>query len=88
MGVKTHFFDQPTNGIMSVRIKADLKTLPEELRDFVPMFSEIVPFIGTKNYTYSDFNDKMLSVSNGIEVTVDKYATGDDPFNRNEQMLI
>lgn len=86
--MKTHFYDQPTNGIISIRLKANLKTLPEDLRDFVPMFSEILPFIGTKNYTYDDFNDKVLSVSHGIEISVDKFAESDDLDNRQEYLLL
>lgn len=74
---------------MSVRIKADLSSLPEELRDFVPMFTEFLPYIGTKNYSYSDFNDRVLSVSNGVEVSIDKFASdGDDIMDRKEQLLI
>jgi Zn-dependent M16 (insulinase) family peptidase len=38
--VKTWWFDQPTNGITYVRVKANLKNVPEHLRVFVPMFSE------------------------------------------------
>ena len=38
--VKTWWFDQPTNGITYVRVKANLKNLPEHLRVFVPMFTE------------------------------------------------
>jgi Zn-dependent M16 (insulinase) family peptidase len=38
--VRTWWFDQPTNGITYVRVKANLKNLPEHLRVFVPMFSE------------------------------------------------
>jgi Zn-dependent M16 (insulinase) family peptidase len=44
--VKTYWFDQPTNGINYVRIKANLKNLPEHLRVFVPMFTELLSSIG------------------------------------------
>lgn len=52
------------------------------------MFSEILPFIGTKTYSYDDFNDKVLSVSNGIEVSIDKFAEGDSVGDRKEHLLI
>ena len=38
--IKTWWFDQPTNGISYVRIKANIKNIPERLRVFVPMFTE------------------------------------------------
>lgn len=55
------------------------------------MFAEALSKIGTKNYTYDVFNDKMLSCSNGIEASVDKYAFTEDyldVMDRNEQLLI
>lgn len=85
--VKVKWFDQPTNGISYVRIKANLKSLPEQHRIFVPMFKELLDKIGTKNYKYDVFNDKLLNSTNGLEVSIDKYAYSDDHndiYNRNE----
>lgn len=89
--VKCHWFEQPTNGISYVRVKANLKNLPEKHRMFVPMFAELLSRIGTKNYRYDAFNDKILSCSNGLEVSVDKFAFSEDHLdilNRNEQLLL
>jgi len=89
--IKCHFFDQPTNGISYVRVKANLKNLPEEHRIFVPMFKKLLSQIGTKNYKYDTFNEKLMNSTNGLEVSIDKYAFTDDHtdiFNRNEQVLI
>jgi Zn-dependent M16 (insulinase) family peptidase len=72
--VKVHFFEQPTNGISYVRLKANLRTLPQKHRVFVPMFKEMLSNIGTKNYRYDVFNDKLLSSTNGLEVSIDKFA--------------
>ena len=66
--VKVHFFDQPTNGISYIRLKCNLKKMPEELRLFVPMFGEFLSDIGTKNYRYDVFNNKMLSCTSGLKV--------------------
>ena len=72
--VKCMWFDQPTNGISYVRIKANLGNLPEHLRIFVPLFKELFSNIGTKNYSYEAFNDKLLNATDGIEVSIDTYA--------------
>ena len=85
--VKCHWYDQPTNGISYIRIKADLKSLPEKHRIFVPMFKDLLANIGTKNYKYDVFNDKVMSCTNGLEVSIDKYAYSEDHtdiHNRNE----
>lgn len=67
-GVKTHFYDQPTNGITHVRIKVNMKRLPAHLRLFLPMFSEMLGQVGTKNYKYDEFNSLMLNCSSGLDV--------------------
>jgi len=38
------------------------------------MFSEFLAHIGTKNYSYDVFDNKINSVSSGLEVNIDKYA--------------
>jgi len=76
--VKVHFYEQPTNGISYFRMKVDLKKLPEELRLFVPMFSQFLSDIGTKNYKYDDFNNRLLSCTNGLKVEIDKFADSAD----------
>ena len=76
--VKVHFYDQPTNGISYVRIKANMKNLPARLRLFVPMFSEFLSNIGTKNYKYDAFNNKILNCSSGLDVSIDRYSNSPD----------
>ena len=76
--VKVTFFDQPTNGISYVRIKANLNNLPQHLRLFVPMFEEFLSRIGTKNFAYDEFDNKLHSCTSGLEVTIDKYAPTND----------
>lgn len=86
--VKTWWFEQPTNGITYVRVKANLKNLPEHLRVFVPMFAEFLSRIGTKNYRYDDFNDRLLSCTNGLEVNIDKFSKSSDILDRNENLFV
>ena len=72
--VKSWWYDQPTNGITYVRVKASLKSVPEHLRVFVPMFTDLLSSIGTKNYKYNEFNDRILSCTNGLEVRMDRFS--------------
>ena len=47
--------------------------------------------IGTKNYRYDDFNDRVLSSTNGLDVRLDKYSNTDgmtDIHERHENLLI
>lgn len=76
--IKVHFYEQPTNGISYFRLKVNLKRVPEHLRLFVPMFAEFLSSIGTKNYKYDAFNNKMLSCTSGLKVDLDKYSFSED----------
>jgi len=72
-------------------MKVDLKKLPQELRLFVPMFSQFLSDIGTKNYRYDEFNNRLLSCTNGLRVDIDKYADSadhEDILERKEQLLL
>lgn len=89
--VKVHYYEQPTNGLSYFRLKVNLKKLPQELRLFVPMFGEFLSNIGTKNYRYDTFNNRMLSCTSGLKIQIDTFnnaADHEDILNRNEQMLI
>ena len=46
--------------------------------------------IGTKNYRYDDFNDRVLSCSNGLEVRVDTFTNSPDsnPLDRQENLYV
>jgi Zn-dependent M16 (insulinase) family peptidase len=55
---------------------------------FVPLFKELLPSIGTKNYKAAEFNDRLMSCSNGIEVSIDRFSRSDDINNSEEQILI
>ena len=70
-----------------MRVKAGLKSVPEHLRVFVPMFVDLLSSIGTKNYKYNEFNDRILSCSNGLEVKLDRFSNASnyqDIFDRQE----
>ena len=69
----------------------NLKNLPQKYRIFVPMFRELLPNIGTKNYSYDVFNDKIMGSTGGLDISIDKFAYSldhQDVFNKNEQLLI
>jgi Zn-dependent M16 (insulinase) family peptidase len=55
------------------------------------MFSEFLANIGTKNYRYDTFNNRMLSCTNGLKVQIDKYSNSkdhEDLHDRHESLLI
>jgi Zn-dependent M16 (insulinase) family peptidase len=51
-----------------------LKNLDEKYRIFVPVFKDLFQNIGTKNYNYEQFNNKLMNSTNGIEISIDKFS--------------
>ena len=65
--------------------------MPARLRLFVPMFAEMLGSIGTKNYSYDVFNNKMLNCTSGLSVDIDKFSNAsdhEDLLDRSEQVLV
>jgi Zn-dependent M16 (insulinase) family peptidase len=68
-----------------------MKNLPEHLRLFAPMFAEFYPHVGTKNYKYDEFNNRMLGCTSGLSVSIDKYSRSEvitDLMDRHENLLL
>eukprot|EP00351_Strombidinopsis_sp_SopsisLIS2011_P003275 CAMPEP_0116870608 /NCGR_PEP_ID=MMETSP0463-20121206/581_1 /TAXON_ID=181622 /ORGANISM="Strombidinopsis sp, Strain SopsisLIS2011" /LENGTH=58 /DNA_ID=CAMNT_0004507445 /DNA_START=339 /DNA_END=515 /DNA_ORIENTATION=- len=51
--------------------------MPQHLRLFVPMFSEMLSQIGTKNYNCHEFANRVISCSDGFDVQLDSYSFAD-----------
>ena len=54
--MKVFYFPQPTNGIMYVRFRADIRKVPEALWPFVPFFTEVASRVGSLNYKHNELN--------------------------------
>ena len=55
------------------------------------MFEELLSSVGTKNYRYDVFNDKVMNSTTGLSVGLDKWADNTDHTlidTKNEQMIL
>ena len=86
--VRVSWYAQPTNGISHVRVKLGLKSVPAELRQYLPLFGELFSKIGTKNYSAADFSERLLAKTNGVECAIDKFALTDDVSEREEFLFL
>ena len=51
----------------------------------------LISSIGTKNYRYDEFNDRILNVSNGLSVNIDRFNPSKDSnsiLDKEENLLI
>ena len=71
------FFEQPTNKISFIRVKIDAKNLPVDLKEYVDLYSSFIPELGTKATSHEEFQNKLLSVSGGLDVGVEVYYKED-----------
>ena len=52
------------------------------------MFKELLPNIGTKNYKYDVFHEKVMNCSSGFNLAIDKFAGSTDDLDSNESLLL
>eukprot|EP00743_Colponemidia_sp_Colp-15_P009119 GILK01009947.1.p1 GENE.GILK01009947.1~~GILK01009947.1.p1 ORF type:complete len:1054 (+),score=218.44 GILK01009947.1:44-3205(+) len=65
-GIDLHLFDQPTNGLVYVRLKSDIRDMPIELRRYVPLFSSFFAKMGTTKRSYADLSQSLDLHTGGI----------------------
>ncbi|XP_063985338.1 presequence protease, mitochondrial [Diachasmimorpha longicaudata] len=63
-GVPLQVSIQPTNGILYYRGILDTKHLSSELKEFVPIFNDVVAKMGTQEHDYRTF-DRLCSLKSG-----------------------
>jgi len=68
MGIPVYFTNQPTNGIVSLRIKIDLKHSPLYFKPFLRLFTRFFPKLGTKTHEHSEFNQLLELYAYNFEV--------------------
>lgn len=69
-------------------MKVGLKGLSTDMRKWVPIFSDIFGKMGTKEFKYSEFNDKLMASTTGINLKVESFARNDDVNDSEEHMMI
>jgi Zn-dependent M16 (insulinase) family peptidase len=77
-GVECFWLDQPTNGISFIRMKVDLNDLDPELKRWLPIFNNIYGKMGTQEFKYNEFNDKLMASTTGISISVESFSKSDD----------
>lgn len=67
-GVKTQWYEAPTNGLTYFRLLNILDNLPNELRSLVPLFTSSIMRLGTKNLTMEELEDLIKLKTGGVSV--------------------
>jgi len=67
-GIRTLWFDQPTNGITYLSLQFDTRGLPEDLRRWLPLFCALLPQIGAAGQDYLTIARRITAVTGGIRL--------------------
>ncbi|KAF3771045.1 hypothetical protein M406DRAFT_272425 [Cryphonectria parasitica EP155] len=67
-GVKTQWYEAPTNGLTYFRLLNILDNLPDELRSLVPLFTGAIMRLGTKDMTMEELEDLIKLKTGGVSV--------------------
>ncbi|MHB8708174.1 MAG: insulinase family protein, partial [Desulfuromonadales bacterium] len=67
-GIKTLWFDQPTNGITYLSLQFDIHGLQNDLRPWLPLFCALLPQIGAAGQDYLTIAKRITAVTGGIRL--------------------
>lgn len=67
-GVKTQWYEAPTNGLTYFRLLNVLENIPDELRSLTPLFTGSINRLGTKNMTMEELEDLIKLKTGGVSV--------------------
>ena len=76
--VNVQWREAPTNGLTYFRAMNTFENLPEELRALIPLFTDSVMRLGTKDMTMEQLEDLMKLKTGGISVG---YHASSSPFD-------
>lgn len=83
-GVKTQWYEAPTNGLTYFRLLNILDNLPDELRALVPLFTSSIMRLGTKNMTMEELEDLIKLKTGGVSVGYHAASTPTDYMKASE----
>src|SRR5690606_32952834 len=83
-GVRTLFHEQPTNGIVYLDLAFDLKALPTELLQYLPIFSRALTQTGTGGEDFVALSQRIGRLTGGVSASrlVSAPVEGDESVAR------
>jgi Zn-dependent M16 (insulinase) family peptidase len=86
-GVKTQWREAPTNGLTYFRAVNTLKNLPDELRSLIPLFTDAVMRLGTKDMSMEELEDLIKLKTGGVSVGYHSAALPTDVSQATEGLI-
>lgn len=86
-GVKTQWREAPTNGLTYFRGVSTLKNLPDELRSLIPLFTDAIMRLGTKDMSMEELEDLIKLKTGGVSVGYHSSSLPTDVSQANEGLI-
>ncbi|KAJ2904314.1 hypothetical protein MKZ38_008373 [Zalerion maritima] len=80
-GSKVQWHEAPTNGLTYFRAINPLENIPSELRSLIPLFTDAIMRLGTKDMTMEQLEDLMKLKTGGVSIA---YHLTSSPINTTE----
>ncbi|KAK4127889.1 hypothetical protein N657DRAFT_566291 [Parathielavia appendiculata] len=86
-GVKLQLREAPTNGLTYFRAINTLENLPDELRSLIPLFTDSIMRLGTKDMTMEQLEDLIKLKTGGVSVSYHSASQPTD-FTQAKESLV
>jgi Zn-dependent M16 (insulinase) family peptidase len=86
-GVKTQWREAPTNGLTYFKAINTFENLPEELRELIPLFTDCIMRLGTKDMTMEQLEDLMKLKTGGVSAGYHATSSPVDFHTASEGMI-
>ncbi|KAK6951784.1 Mitochondrial presequence protease [Daldinia eschscholtzii] len=87
-GTTIQWHEAPTNGLTYFRAINTLENLPDELRSLIPLFTDSIMRLGTKDMTMEQLEDQIKLKTGGISVSYLSTASPTDFRQASEGLLL
>ncbi|KAI1258808.1 Metalloenzyme, LuxS/M16 peptidase-like protein [Xylariaceae sp. FL1019] len=87
-GTKVQWREAPTNGLTYFRAINTLENLPDELRELIPLFTDCIMRLGTKDMTMEQLEDMIKLKTGGISVGYMSTASPTDFQQASEGLVL
>ncbi|KAI0884369.1 Metalloenzyme, LuxS/M16 peptidase-like protein [Annulohypoxylon maeteangense] len=87
-GTTIQWHEAPTNGLTYFRAINSFENLPEELRSLIPLFTDSIMRLGTKDMTMEQLEDQIKLKTGGISVSYMSTSSPTDFHQASEGLLL
>ncbi|RDA87557.1 hypothetical protein CP532_3943 [Ophiocordyceps camponoti-leonardi (nom. inval.)] len=87
-GIETHYMETATNGLTYFRGIRRITNLPDDLRELIPLFTDSIMRLGTKDMTMEQLEDLMKLKTGGLSVDYHSTTSPDRCMRSSEGIIM